>query len=663
MSKNNLRKKGDERVSDDSMNELLEVFLFETKQFIGQLEEIVLDNEKEGYYSEISVNEIFRIMHTIKGSAAMMNYTGISTVAHALEDLFSYIRENIQIQLDYSSLTDIILEGIDFTKIELEKIKNGDMTNKSNPQLIEQIGNMINAIKSGQKRMEHYRITVRFEPECKMEHIRAFSIVSRLKQSVANLSYYPDVDTTENTEEVISVLCKQGLTIDLETELAYEKIIDVMETFDSIAEYHVGKVAIVEIKEILSENTAEQEHKTDVNTEKQSSIISVSVDKLDKLMDLMGELVIAEAMVVQNPDLKDLVLDNFIKAATQLNKITEEMQDMIMSVRMVPLSATFHKMNRLVRDMSKKLGKEVILELVGEETEVDKNIIERISDPLMHLVRNAVDHGIESPEVRIFVGKNKTGKITLEACNAGGDVVVKVRDDGIGLEKDKILEKAIERGILTKSKEDMTEREILNLIFVPGFSTNHEVSEFSGRGVGMDVVMRNIEIAGGSVTLESAPNKGTTVVIKIPLTLAIIDGMNIRVGRSNYTIPTTSVMEFFRPERKDITKSPEGNEMILVRGRCYPILRLNEFYSVKEAETMMDKGIMIMVEQEEKMICLFADELLGQQQVVVKALPKYIQNLKKIKGLTGCTLLGDGVISLILDVSGLVVNNKVKDLV
>lgn len=650
-------------MSDDSMNELLELFLYETIQFIRQLEEIVLDNEKEGHYSEKSVNEIFRIMHTIKGSAAMMNYTGISTVAHALEDLFSYIRENIQIQLDYSALTDIILEGIDFTKIELEKIKNGDMTNKSNPQLIEQIGNMLNAIKSGQKRMEHYRITVRFEPECKMEHIRAFSLVSRLKQSVANLSYYPDVDTTENTEEVISVLCKQGLTIDLETEQAYEKIIDVMETFDSIAEYHVGKVAIAEIKETLSENTAEQEHKTDVNTEKQSSIISVSVDKLDKLMDLMGELVIAEAMVVQNPDLKDLVLDNFIKAATQLNKITEEMQDMIMSVRMVPLSATFHKMNRLVRDMSKKLGKEVILELVGEETEVDKNIIERISDPLMHLVRNAVDHGIESPEARIFVGKNKTGKITLEACNAGGDVVVKVRDDGIGLEKDRILEKAIERGILTKSKEDMTEREILNLIFVPGFSTNHEVSEFSGRGVGMDVVMRNIEMAGGSVTLESAPNKGTTVVIKIPLTLAIIDGMNIRVGRSNYTIPTTSVMEFFRPERKDITKSPEGNEMILVRGRCYPILRLNEFYSVKEAETMMDKGIMIIVEQEEKMICLFADELLGQQQVVVKALPKYIQNLKEIKGLTGCTLLGDGVISLILDVSGLVVNNKVKDLV
>jgi two-component system chemotaxis sensor kinase CheA len=384
------------------------------------------------------------------------------------------------------------------------------------------------------------------------------------------------------------------------------------------------------------------------------SIISVSVAKLDKLMDLVGEMVIAEAMVIQNPDLQGLILNNFQKASRQLSKITSEIQDVVMSIRMVPLSATFHKMHRIVRDMNKKLGKDVKLEIIGEDTEVDKNIIEHISDPLMHLVRNALDHGIESAQEREQKGKPGSGTITLEAKNAGSDVLVIVKDDGKGLDKARILKKARENNLLYKNEEDMADREIYNMILLPGFSTKEKVTEFSGRGVGMDVVTKNIETVGGALLVDSVIDKGTLITLKIPLTLAIIDGMTIKVGNSYYTIPTVAIKESFRPKEQDLITDPDGNEMIMVRGQCYPILRLHERFKVKTAITGFTDGIIIMVELEDRRICIFADGLIGQQQVVVKSLPEYIQQLRKIKGLGGCTLLGDGSISLILDVTGLI---------
>lgn len=384
------------------------------------------------------------------------------------------------------------------------------------------------------------------------------------------------------------------------------------------------------------------------------SIISVSLSKLDKLMDLVGEMVIAEAMVIQNPDLKGLELNNFQKAARQLHKITGEIQDVVMSIRMVPVAPTFLKMHRIVRDMSKKLGKTVQLNLIGEETEVDKNIIDHISDPLMHLIRNAIDHGMELPEEREAIGKSRTGTVTLEARNSGSDVLIIVRDDGKGLDKQKILQRAKENGLLNKPENEMTDQEIYNLIVLPGFSTKDNISEFSGRGVGMDVVTKNIEAIGGSISVESIEEMGSTFTLKIPLTLAIIDGMNVKVGNTCYTIPTISIKESFRPKDTDIIKDPDNNEMIMVRGRCYPVMRLHEYYGVANAVTELTEGIFIMVEAKDRVVCIFADELLGQQQVVVKALPNYIKNTRKIKGITGCTLLGDGSISLILDIGEII---------
>jgi two-component system chemotaxis sensor kinase CheA len=326
-----------------------------------------------------------------------------------------------------------------------------------------------------------------------------------------------------------------------------------------------------------------------------------------------------------------------------------------MSIRMVPLSLTFHKMHRIVRDMRKKLGKEVELEIIGEATEVDKNVIENISDPIMHLLRNAIDHGIELPEERMALGKAAQGKVTLEALSAGSEVLVIIRDDGRGLDKDKILKRAKEKNLVLRADNDLSDKEIYSYILYPGFSTKDSVTEFSGRGVGMDVVTKNINAIGGTVIIDSTLGKGTTITLKIPLTLAIVDGMTIGVGQARYTIPITTIKESFRPQAKDIICDPDGNEMLMVRGKCYPIVRLHELYKVKNATINMAEGIIIIVETEQRTLCLFADELIGEHQVVVKALPIYIKRIRPIPGIAGCTLLGDGGISLILDAAGITV--------
>ena len=686
-----------------SNDPLLDMFVFETAQLVEQLEELILSNEKSSCYSPSAVDEIFRIMHTIKGSSAMMMVENISSLTHAIEDIFFFIRRDKPESMDCSALSDLILEAVDFIKNEIEKIKKGVVSDGDATVLIGNSKVFLSVLKKDCKPAEvssnkedlkleaerqkfyispeksrdtfpknAYKALILFDDGCEMENIRAYSIVHNLKGLADELLYIPE-DIIEN-EQSASVIRENGFVVYLKSDRSYEEFHDFFMKTIFLRELELTRLEndeemtrLTELRREAAERPAaipqnnrhdkaekEAESKDAHNTATQQNIISVSVSKLDKLMDLVGEMVIAEAMVIQNPDLKGLQLENFQKSARHLSKITSEIQDMVMSVRMVPLSTTLHKMHRIVRDMCKKLGKEAELEIIGEETEVDKNIIERISDPLMHLVRNSLDHGIEPVEDRQAKGKPKEGIITLEAKNAGSDVLVIVKDNGKGLNKEKILRKAAENGLLHKAADEMTDKEIYNLIFLPGFSTKENVTEFSGRGVGMDVVSKNIEAIGGSVSVDSIPDKGTAITLKIPLTLAIIDGMNIKVGNSRYTIPTISIKESFRPKENDIITDPEGNEMIMVRGQCYPILRIHEFYRVKTGITRFGEGIIIMVEQDDRSLCIFADELLGQQQVVVKALPNYIRNFRRIKGLSGCTLLGDGSISLILDIAGLI---------
>ncbi len=384
----------------------------------------------------------------------------------------------------------------------------------------------------------------------------------------------------------------------------------------------------------------------------QRQSIRVDVEKLDTLLDLVGELVIAEAMVSQNPDLRrlEVPLERFEKASMHLNKITRDLQDISTSIRMIPLSATFRRMIRLVRDLSQKTGKKVDFQILGEETEVDKTVIEQITDPLVHIIRNAIDHGVGTPEERKQRGKPETAKLVLEAKYAGGEVWISVKDDGMGLNREKILAKAKEKGLVAGDGSDMRYEDVCQLIFLPGFSTADQVTDVSGRGVGMDVVRRNIEQIRGKVDMRSQPGVGTEVTLRLPLTLAIIDGMIVRVGAHRYIIPIAEVKETLKPAESHIIVTMDGQEFVDIRGEVLPIIRLHEFFRVQPRSAELHQGILVIVETDTRTLCLFVDELLGQHQVVIKGLSQYVG---KLSGISGCTILGDGDVSLIIDVAGL----------
>ncbi len=674
---------------------MLEAYIYETSQMVENLESVLMKSEKNESFTEDDINEIFRFMHTIKGSSAMMMFNNISTLAHKVEDVYFIIRKDPEVTYDFESLVDLCLESVDFFKIELMKIKSGEAVDGDNGPLVEEVTQYLAKMKGDtvtedvvtndqkdqsqkyyirqnsktEENVTYYRADIRFKIDCEMENIRAYTVVHNIVSLVEEIQYYPkDIIDSDDAAEVIR---KDGFIIVLKTK----------EKEEAIREY-LAKTIFLESLELSSVdakiyddfvlNHASVELKDDIKVPKTSkmyqkkpqkvqetslstnqSIISVNVDKLDALMDMVGELVIAEAMVTQNPEFMELEIESFDKASRQLHKITAEMQDMVMAIRMVPLSTTFMKMHRIVRDMSKKLKKPVELNVIGEETEVDKNIIEKISDPLMHIIRNSIDHGIEDEETRKEAQKNPKGSVTLEAKNSGSDVLVIIRDDGKGLDKEALYNKALKQGLINRSMEEMTDSEIYSLVLTPGFSTKEVVTEFSGRGVGMDVVSKNIESVGGNVIVDSEIGKGTTIILKIPLTLAIIEGMNIRVGDTRFTIPIVAIQESFRPEGKHVFVDTDDNEMIMVRGKCYPVIRLHDHYDIDTRVKDFEEGILIMVEDNGKSSCLFADELIGQQQVVVKSLPEYVKKYKKIGGLGGCTLLGDGSISLILNVAEL----------
>lgn len=678
---------------DTNKEPMLEMFIFETIQLIEQLEEILLETEKTGSLSTENINEIFRCMHTIKGSSAMMMFDNISALAHSLEDLFYFIRENKPTDLNFTVICDLMLSASDFIKNEIAKINDGQESDGSETELVTNICQYLSELKgpkdidlpkerksektnkfyissygnSKDMDLKKYKAKICFEDDCQMENVRAFLVVHALKEECEEIFYIPK-DIVEN-DETSEFIIKNGFTIFFSSAKEEETLKNILQEALFVKSWEMTKVESYneEVKDLIDisaplENGQNENIlsslQVDKETRKESksnnltqNLISVNINKLDKLMDIVGEITIMESMVTRNPDLEGLNLDNFNKSARQLRKLSTELQDIVMSIRMIPIAATFHKMNRIVRDMCKKLNKEAELVVIGEETEVDKNIIDNLSDPLMHLIRNAIDHGLESISERIDKGKPEKGKIILEAKNSGRDVWITVKDDGKGLNREKILSKAREQGLIHKPENELTDREIYSFILLPGFSTKESVTEFSGRGVGMDVVKKNIEKVGGTIMVESQQGEGTTISIKIPLTLAIINGMEVSVGKSMYTIPTSSIKESFRAKPNDIIRDSQGNELIMIRGQCYPVFRLYEVFKVKTDVESINEGIIILVESDSESFCIFVDKLLGEQQVVVKALPKY---LKRIEGISGCTILGDGSISLIIDISSLV---------
>ena len=684
---------------DNGMENMLDTYLFETNSLLAQLDELLINAEKSKDFTADNVNEIFRIMHTIKGSSAMMEFTSLMTIAHNIEDLFYFIRENGIEQLApvfKQDLFDLMFRSTDWLRAEVEKVEN-------NQPLTANIGNFTCQIKafldkisknftdtdrdtlhlqqSPSKQLaesmdfhnlaEPYIIRVFFEEGIGMESLRAYMLMDSLKGGPFSFSCYPpDVETNSDTSEFI---IEQGfylgfrsqeeqdaavhILVNLPNISSYETLVNLPETADEKAP-ELDAISTVPEKTFslpaAAPNINDSGAKSTHSASKQS-LISVNLSKLDSLMAVVGQFVFTESMVNSSPDLKGLKLDSFLKSSRQLRKLTDELQDIAMSLRMVSISGIFQKMNRIVRDMNRELNKDVALIMVGENTEVDKTIVDSISDPIMHIVRNAMDHGIETDqETRLAAGKPAQGTITLSAEHTGSEVLISIRDDGRGMSSKAILDKAAKNGLLTKAEGDYSRQEILNLLMLPGFSTNETVTEYSGRGVGMDVVKKNVKAVGGTVLLSSEEGEGSCVTLKIPLTLAIMDGMEVSVGDSIFTIPTSNIHQAFKVTREKIIHDADGKEMIECMGSYYPIVRLHQLYNIETKSDDIESGILIWVESSDKSYCLFLDELLGEQQVVVKPLPAYLDNFDiKHSGITGCTIMGDGNISLILDISSL----------
>ena len=696
---------------------MLDMFLYESGQLLEKLEGIILEKQDTDCFDDSDINEIFRVMHTIKGSSGVLMYENITKVTHKLEDVFYYLRESHPDDVPHTELVEKVLAVSDFVTGELDKLKSGDTPDGDEHQLVEDLDEFLGRLKGeiskqgiqmpqANKHEEpkqfyitpvagddshFYRISIHYRSDTQMSNIRAYSATYALKEIAEDLLYTPD-DILSN-EASGDVILAEGFHMLLQTKSNKEEVIGLIDSseaeeinFDELTKMEYGKALgefgredAVTIDLGDEKKPEEKEKKKDKpapgdyvvktkeagkgktlakNQPKQQSIISVNVEKMDALMDLIGELVIAEAVVLQNPDLKvpGLELSNFQKASGQLAKITTELQEVIMSMRMMPLTTVFQKMKRIVFDVSRKLDKDIELEVIGENTEVDKNIIEHITDPLMHLVRNSVDHGIEeNAEDRTSLGKPAKGKITLEAKNEGGKVYISVKDDGKGLNKEKLYQKAMDKGLIdNKLISEFTDKEIFRFITLPGFSTKEEVTEYSGRGVGMDVVVKNIQSIGGRLDIESVEFEGSEMTLIIPLTLAIINGIVVQVGNSPFVIETASIKEFVRVDEDSLIHEPSGEEYIVLRGECYPFIRLNERYDLPDSINKIEEGIVVVLEHEGSQVCVLIDKLLQEQEIVVKPIPPYV---KKVKGLSGCTQLGDGSIALILDIAGLLIQD------
>ena len=692
-------------IADESM---LDVYIYETQQLLESLENTLFAGENDKRLSADQINEVFRVMHTIKGASAMMEFENMAKLSHSLEDMFAIIRDHGAGASEWPEIFDISFGAVSYFNGELAKLLDKLPADGEAVALVERLKVLVGCLKgetpapapklstpaapetpkaavtsapaaveqtapapaarpASEGKGDFYKVKLYFDENSQMEHIRAFGVVENIKKISGRYAYQPKDLTGEGAAEEIR---NNGFLLFLETSQnpdEVKKIIDGTLFLKSCSVLPIegdDEEIPAEIRQVKEQAAADTSAK---QTEQQSgdtvsfesvakqNFISVNVNKLDNLLNIVGEIVTAQSMVMSNAaDFGSQQHDSFDSAAQQLHSLINELQDIVMSIRMIPVSTLFQKMRRLVRDMSKKFGKNIELEIIGEETEVDKNVIDYLSDPLLHIIRNSVDHGIESPAVRQQSGQPAQGKITLEARMTGSDVIVTIADDGGGLSREGILKKAADKGLLTKPESEMTDKEVFGLIFLPGFSTKDEVTEYSGRGVGMDVVRKNIGYIGGSVTVDSEPGKGTVHTIRIPLTLTIVDGMKFNVGAMNFIVPTVSVRSAIKPNVKDIFTDPEGNEMIMLQGNVYSLIRLSQFFNIEDAVTDLSEGMLMHIASEEKEFCIFFDHLDGESQVVVKKLPNYLKLCSSsLEGIGGCAILGDGSINLIIDVNGL----------
>ena len=692
---------------------ILDAFLYETNTLLEQLDSIVLSAEQQDNFSQDDINTIFRIMHTIKGSAAMMEYNSLMTIAHRAEDLFSIIRDksiDIVPESLRPELFDLLFQTIDFFRGELERIENAQPLTENIDILLQKVNRFIDQIRNGGQTPDTdapaaanaaaaapssaaagfpYGLHIFFDEGCGMENLRAYMLLNTIREFCADSDMTYEPKGVESDPATADQIVESGFMLYFRQQADRDNAIQAVTGSGVVRTYQAFDAAVsapapepVPAASAPAAPTPEPTaasapahtlepsaspkapsapaaepaaaQKATPTAQHKESLISVNLNKLDHLAAVVGEIVITESMVTASPDLKGLKLDAFTKSARQLRKLTDELQDVSMSLRMVSVSATFQKMNRIVRDMSKKLGKQARLTLMGEDTEVDKTIVDTISDPIMHIVRNSMDHGIEeSANDRIAAGKDPVGEIILSARHTGSEVIIEIKDDGQGVNYEAVLNKAIRKGL---AREDLeySHKDILNFLMAPGFSTNTEVTEFSGRGVGMDVVKKNVEEVGGTVSTSSEPGKGMTTTLKIPLTMAIMDSMEVSVGNSIFTIPIHNIRQSFKITQDDLIQDASGGELFRCMGSFYPVIRMRDLYRMNSGFTDIQDGILIWLDAGDLSYCLFVDQLLGEQKVVVKPLPAYLNRFNiKSSGIAGCTILGDGNISIILDVGNL----------
>lgn len=651
----------------DDMSEYKEMYAVESAEHLQSMNEALLSLEKDPENSE-TINVMFRAAHTLKGMSATMGYTDIKELTHNMENLMDKVRKN-EIKLD-SYAIDILFECLDTLEkmVETPQDSSGvdvssligkiSLLSKNDPVAVplnkEQSGSTENTPQESTVNNGQSAIAVGNSPEKSGDGCSIFEITVTLHESCMLKSARSTV-VMRNISELGEITGTVPPVKDLEDEKfdrEFKVIVSTKEDAKKLedAATKVSEILKVEVKPYAGLKTkAKTEEKTCATEGSKTSIksvqsVRVSIERLDSLMNLVGELIINKIRLMQLASVHKL--DVLQETLASLNRLTNDLQEEIMASRMVPIDQIFNRFPRMVRDLAKKEEKEIDLILEGGDIELDRTVLDEIGDPLVHILRNCVDHGIESPEVRNQNGKNPKGTIKLTASREKNHVIIEAVDDGKGMDPQKMREAAINKGLMTQEEASkLSDNEAINLSFLPGFSTAEKVTDISGRGVGMDVVRSKIGGMGGSIKLESVPGKGTTIKLKLPLTVAIIHSLMVKVGTDIYAIPISNVIRDLSIRKEDI-KTIKGEEVILIRGEVLPLVRLHNLFNIKSNGS--DELLVVVVERAGSNVGLVVDQVIGQQEVIIKNLDNNI--LKGVKGFAGATILGDGNVALILDV-------------